>query len=197
MSDQTGSLIYAILLLVLVGSSLFAHRLPLRQTLKMAITWLLIFATAFVLFTFRNEFKSIWSRLQNEISPGGSIAADGSLRVAKASDGHFWVDAQVNGKPLRFMVDSGATTTSLSQADSTSAGIDVDTRGFPVVVETANGTATMKRGRIAQLRIGNIAREDFPVLVSDTLGDTNLLGMNFLSSLAAWRIEGETLILNP
>jgi len=197
MSDQTGSLIYAILLLVLVGSSLFAHRLPLRQTLKMAITWLLIFATAFVLFIFRNEFKSIWARIQSEITPGGSVAADGTLRVAKASDGHFWVDAQVNGKPLRFMVDSGATTTSLSQADATSAGIDVDARGFPVVVETANGTATMKRGRIAQLRIGNIAREDFPVLVSDTLGDTNLLGMNFLSSLAAWRIEGETLILNP
>lgn len=197
MSDQTGSLIYAILLLVLVGSSLFAHRLPLRQTLKMAITWLLIFATAFVLFTFRNEFKSIWARLHNEISPGGSVATDGSLRVAKAPDGHFWVDAQVNGKALRFMIDSGATTTSLSEADATSAGIDVDARGFPVVVETANGTAAMKRGRIAQLRIGNIAREDFPVLVSDTLGDTNLLGMNFLSSLAAWRIEGETLILNP
>ena len=197
MSDQTGSLIYAILLLVLVGSSLFAHRLPLRQTLKMAVTWLLIFATAFVLFTFRSEFKAIWARIAGEVSPGGSIASDGTLRVARAPDGHFWVDAQVNEKPMRFMIDSGATTTSLSQADAASAGVDMDRGGFPVVVETANGTATMKRGRIAQLRIGNIAREDFPVLVSDTLGDTNLLGMNFLSSLAAWRIEGGTLILNP
>jgi len=197
MSDQTGSLIYAILLLVLVGSSLFAHRLSLRQTLRMIITWLLIFATAFILFTFRTEFKAIWTRLKGEVSPGGSVSADGTLRVAKAPDGHFWVDAQVNGKALRFMIDSGATTTSLSDADAANVGVDVDAGGFPVIVETANGTAAMKRGRIAQLRIGNIERREFPVLVSDTLGDTNLLGMNFLSSLKAWRIEGDTLVLNP
>ncbi len=197
MSNQTGSLIYAILLLVLVASSLFAHRLPLGQTLRMALTWVLIFASAFVLFTFRDELQAVWSRVKGEVSPGGSVAPDGTLRVGKAPDGHFWVDARVNGKALRFMIDSGATTTSLSQADATSANVDVEMSGFPVIVETANGTASMKRGRIQALRIGSIARNDFPVLVSDTLGDTNLLGMNFLSSLKGWRIEGETLVLNP
>ncbi len=197
MTNDTGSLIYAVLLLVLVGSSLLARRLPLGETLKMALTWALIFAAMFVMFTFRADLKIVWNRVATELGLSDGTQGDGTLKVPRDPNGHFTVLASVNGHDVRFMVDSGATTTSLSSADARAAKVDIDPTGFPVVVETANGTAEMQRARLGQLRLGPIKRNDFPVLVSDTLGETNLLGMNFLDTLKGWRVEGDTLILNP
>lgn len=197
MNDQTGSLIYAVLLLVLVASSLFARRLPLGETFRMALTWVLIFAAIFVVFTFRSDLKIVWERVAVEFGLRDGVQEDGTLRVARDEGGHFSVTAMVNGRDVRFMIDSGATTTSMSVAAARAAGVDVSEAGFPVVVETANGTAEMRRARLARLSIGPIKRQDFPVLVSDTLGDTNLLGMNFLDTLKGWRVEGDTLVLNP
>ena len=95
------------------------------------------------------------------------------------------------------MVDSGATVTSMSAQATQKAGIDLNAIGFPALVQTANGTIEMRRARIKSFAVETIQREDMAVLVSDALGDTNLLGMNFLSSLNGWRIEGDEMILNP
>lgn len=197
MSEDFGSLVYLALLLMLVGSSLLARRLPFGQMVRMLVAWIAIFGAVFVLFTFRSDFGRLWDRVRAEVSPGAMIAQDGTVRIRKAADGHFWVDADVNGKAVRFMVDSGATTTSLSAVAARSAGVEDSIAGFPVIVSTANGLAEMQRARLRVLRIGGIERRAFPVLVSEALGDTNLLGMNFLSSLTGWRIEGDILILNP
>lgn len=197
MTNDTGSLIYAVLLLVLVGSSLLARRLPLGETLKIALTWALIFAAMFVIFTFRADLKIVWNRVATELGLSDGTQEDGTLKVPRDPNGHFSVLASVNGHNVRFMVDSGATTTSMSLADARAAKVDIDATGFPAVVETANGTAEMQRARLGQLRLGPIKRNDFPVLVSDTLGETNLLGMNFLDTLKGWRVDGDTLILNP
>lgn len=197
MSDQTGSLIYAVLLLVLVASSLFARRLPIGQTLRMALTWVLIFTAIFVVLTFRSDLKIVWERVAVELGLHDGSQADGTMRVPRDEAGHFSVTASVNGRDVRFMVDSGATTTSMSLNAAKAAGVDVSQSGFPVIVETANGTAEMRRARITRLAVGPVKRQDFPVLVSDNLGDTNLMGMNFLNTLKGWRVEGDTLVLNP
>jgi aspartyl protease family protein len=195
--DQTGNLVYAVLLLVLVSSSLLARRLPLGQTLRMALAWVGIFGAMFVLFTFRAEFSKIWQRVKSEFVSGGSTMADGTLRVPQGEDGHFYVDARINGHTVRLLVDSGATTTSLSVATAKAAGLEVDMDGFPVIVDTANGTAEARRARVRQFDVGPIKRSDFPVLVAEGLGDGNLIGMNFLSTLKSWRVEGNVLVLNP
>ena len=77
MTDDTGSLIYAVLLLVLVASSLFARRLPLGETLKMALTWVLIFAALFVVFTFRSDLKIVWDRVATELGLNDGLQEDG------------------------------------------------------------------------------------------------------------------------
>ena len=69
--------------------------------------------------------------------------------------------------------------------------------GFPVLVETANGVVQARRGRVARLKVGTIERGDMAVHVSDSFGDTAVLGMNFLSSLSAWGVEGQWLVLTP
>ncbi len=194
--DQTGGLIWGLVCLMLVASSLAARRLPMAQTLKMALAWVAIFAGAFAVFSFRYEFQTVWNRMKAEFT-GSSTDANGTLRLRVSDGGHYFVDAQVNGRSVRFMVDSGATSTAMSTESARAAGVEIATSGIPVIVETANGSAEARRGTIARLKVGPIERNNFPVLVSDTLGDTNLMGMNFLQTLNGWRVEGNELVLNP
>jgi aspartyl protease family protein len=101
-----------------------------------------------------------------------------------------------NGEPVRFLIDSGATTTSVSQAVAQRAGVRIS-RGFPAMVQTANGIVAVQRGRADRLSVGTIQRTDLAVHVSEAFGDMNVIGMNFLSSLKSWSVEGRTLILKP
>ncbi len=95
------------------------------------------------------------------------------------------------------LIDSGATTTALSEATAKATGVEVDRSGFGEMIETANGTIIANRGRIRELRVGDIVARDLAVTVSPELGDTDLIGMNFLGQLASWRVEGGTLVLEP
>ena len=194
---QGAEILYLILLLVLVGSGLVARRLPLGHSLKMAGAWVAIFAAAFLLFQLRDDIKGVWQRVTDRhAAETTGLQVGEELRIAQGSDGHFWVDADVNGRSVRFLIDSGATVTSLSADAARAAGVDYG-GGFPVAVNTANGTVMAERGRVGRFRVGHIVREDLPVFVSGTFGDTNVIGMNFLSSLSGWRVEGRTLILRP
>jgi aspartyl protease family protein len=195
--DDTASLIYGLLCVMLLISSLAARRLPLKQTAKMLLAWVAIFAGFFALFLFRDEFSEIWKRAKADIAGSAEVAADGTMRIKKDDSGHFRVKALVNGSAVDFLIDTGATVTTLNPRDAGNANVDIDTTGFPVVSQTANGLATGRRARIAKLAIGPITRENFSAEVAEGLGDMNLLGMNFLSSLRGWRVDGDELILNP
>ncbi len=183
--------------LALVGSSLIAQKLPLGKALKMVLAWLGIFGVAFVLFLFQDEGRAIWQRATTELS-GDSGQIDGTtLRLKRQDDGHYWVRASLNGTVVLFMIDSGATTTTLSQASARAAGVK-PAAGFPVLVETANGTVELQRAEVESFAVGSIVQRNAQVLIgSEGLGETNLLGMSFLSSLKGWRVEGSTLILEP
>jgi aspartyl protease family protein len=196
-SNDTTNFIYGLGCLALVGSSLAARRLPLKQSAKMALAWVAIFATAFILFSFRAEFSGLWHQITADLNPASVEVKDGTVRIGIGEDGHYHAKAQLNGHETLFLIDSGATETSLSAEAAKAAGIDVPEDGFGVAVETANGTTVARRARVARLSVGPIARTDMPVLVQPNLGDANLLGMDFLSSLKGWRVEGQTMVLNP
>jgi aspartyl protease family protein len=66
-----------------------------------------------------------------------------------------------------------------------------------VILHTANGAATAETGAIDELRVGNIVARNLRVVTAPGLGELNVLGMNFLSKLQSWRVEGRTLILVP
>lgn len=190
---QTASLIGGVGCLVLVVSGLIARRPPLRQTVKIALAWVAIFVVAALIAGQRDHIARIW----NDAFGGSQRVTGGALRIEMASDGHFWADAQVNGRPVRFMIDSGATTTAMSRSAAEAAGVTIDDSGFPVMISTANGDVSARRGRIDDLRVGPIRSRDMGVVVASEFGDTNVLGMNFLSHLASWRVEGRFLILQP
>jgi aspartyl protease family protein len=192
--DQAIHFIYLLGVLVLVGSAFAVRRIPLAQGLKMFIGWVLIFGAAFIVFTLKDEFMALGNRLLLETRGGVEQTAPGEIRIRQASDGHFWVTAEVNGEPVRFLIDSGATTTSLSRETAQRVGI-APRAGFQAMVQTANGVVMVDRGRADSISIGPISRDDVAVHVSDAFGDLNVIGMNYLSTLSAWGVEGRSLVL--
>lgn len=194
--DQALALVQLVGCLILVGSALLVRRLPLGRTLKMFLAWALIFAAMFAVFALRNDFMALGRRIIGEATGSAGQEARGeTLRIRRSADGHFWVDAEVNGRPIRFMIDSGATTTTVSSQAASSAGVE-RSGGFGVMVETANGTVVMDRGRIERLRLGPIQRDSLAVHIASN-DMVNVIGMNFLSSLSAWGVEGDILVLRP
>ncbi len=195
-SDQTAGIVTGVMCLTLAVSSLAARRLPLGRTLKMALAWVAIFAGAYVLMLFRGTGAEIWSRAKVDLLGMEPGISGGVVRVAARPDGHFYVTGRINGHPVEFMVDSGATETAISTDVARATGLQDD--GMPAVpISTANGMALVKTARIERLEIGSIVQVNARTTIGDTLGDTNLLGMSFLSQLKSWRVEGNTLILQP
>ncbi len=193
MNDEGPYVVYTIIAAVFVASSLFGMRLPIGKALKMALAWVAIFGVAFVLFSFRSEFSSIGQRLRAEAT-GTPIEQGREVRIPIGDDGHFWAWAKLNGRDVRFMVDSGASVTTVSRAAAQAAGVPIGTER--TIVNTANGRTWVTRGQAASLEVGSIRREDFRVDVNEQ-DDTNLLGMNFLASLQGWGVEGNYLVLRP
>jgi len=194
--DQAASFLYLIGVLVLVASALTVRRIPIGQGLKMFAGWVLIFSAAFVAFTLKDDFMALGKRVIAEARGEGQVVAVGeALRIRKSLDGHFWINGELNGKTVRFLVDSGATVTSISS--ETAARADIVPSGLPTVVQTANGTVSVGRARAERLKVGSIERSNMAVHVSEAFGPMNVLGMNFLSSLSGWSVEGQWLVLKP
>ena len=195
MSDTTApQTIYYLLAIVLVASSLIGMRLPIAKAAKMLLAWVAIFAIGFSLFSFRSEFSALGDRLYASATGAPVELEGGELRVDMAEDGHFWVTGKVNGESIRFLIDSGASTTTMSAESATKAGIVPS--GRRSVVNTANGQIVVAQAEAGKLEIGPIQRSDFPVDVSDRDG-IDILGMNFLSSLDSWRVERGDLVMRP
>ncbi|HEV8407129.1 MAG TPA: TIGR02281 family clan AA aspartic protease [Sphingomicrobium sp.] len=184
--------VYILMAIMLVLGSLMARREPIAKLLTMAIAWIVIFAAGFVLFTFRDDFGYLAQRLKAEAI--GSPVTEGNVtRIPMAIDGHFWVKAKLNGRDVKFLVDSGATMTTIDRNTANAAGVSVSPRADEFV-RTGNGIIRVSSGRADDLSIGNIDRRDVGLQVADN-DDLNVLGMNYLSTLSRWGVEGRWLIL--
>lgn len=146
----------------------------------------------------RGRFDPTFARVTQFLNMDqGQQAVGKETRVPMASDGHFWVKVRLNGVERRMLVDSGATVTALSSETLRAAGLRPSSSPIPVVIQTANGAVRADTATLPELRIGNIVARDLPVVTSPAFGEMDVLGMNFLSRLKSWRVEGRTLILTP
>ncbi len=186
--------VYILMAIMLVLGSLMARREPAAKMLTMALAWIAIFGAGFVLFTFRDDFNWVAQRLRAEAT-GEPVRQRAQMRIPMAIDGHFWVDAKVNGKRVKFLIDSGATMTTIGRDVAERTGVQINPTADQVV-RTGNGIIRVSSGRARSLQLGTIERRDMGVHVADH-EDLNVLGMNFLSSLERWGVEGRWLVLVP
>jgi len=108
--------------------------------------------------------------------------------------GHFWIDAAVNGASVRFFVDTGASTVTLTAADAAAAGLSHGSLSYTMVTNTANGQGRAAPVRLREVRIGQLAINDVQGAVVDNL-HMSLLGMSFLKRLQRFEVGEGTLTI--
>lgn len=188
---QLGSL-YVLMAVMLVAGTLIGRRGRIGNALTMVLAWATIFGAGFVVFTFRDDLGYVAQRLKAEAT-GNPVSVGREIRIPMAIDGHFWVEAEVNGVPVRFLIDSGATMTTVGRTTAAQTGLAIDARRGQLV-RTGNGVIQVARARADSIVLEGLVREDIGVFVAEN-DDINVLGMNWLSSLRRWGVEGRWLIL--
>jgi aspartyl protease family protein len=186
-----GSL-YLLMAIMLVAGSLIARRERFARLATMSLAWIAIFGAGFVLFSFRDDLGYVAQRLKAEAT-GAPVVEGREVRIPMAIDGHFWVQGSLNGLPVKFLVDSGATMTTVGRDTAAMAGVTVSSSRNQVV-RTGNGMLRVASGRADRLSVGPIERADVGLHIADN-EDLNVLGMNYLSTLERWGVEGRWLIL--
>lgn len=193
------------LLIIAIGAILLAaagwmleHDHPARASLLRRLGYLGLIAVLLLQVGLSAmEAKRSDAALELNSRPAVSVAGNETI-VPLASDGHFWVEAEVNGHRQEFLIDTGASFTGMSRADAQAAGISPAADIPPLELDTANGTIQATIGRARSLSFGGITVQNLEIAVPTSGHDkTNVIGMNLLSQLASWRVEGDKLILVP
>lgn len=189
---QLGGL-YLLMAVMLVLGALIGRRSPVAKGITSVLAFVVIFGAGFIVFSFRDDLSYVAQRLEAEATGRPVRVADQAIRVPIAVDGHFWIQADVNGIPVDFLVDSGATMTTIGRKTAALAGVPVTERRNQVV-RTGNGLIRVGTARADTVSIGGIERRDVRMFIAD--GDElNVLGMNYLTSLKRWSVEGRWLVL--
>jgi aspartyl protease family protein len=181
--------------LVILG--LVLRRVPVLGRLVSILTWVAIIGALILVVGERERFDPYLSRIAGVLKIDGQEVVGEEVRIRMATDGHFWARVKLGGTERRMLIDSGATITTLSPATAAAAGLEVREPVVPILLRTANGTIRAQAAEVDELRLGTIVARDLDVVVAPAMGDTDVIGMNLLSKLKSWRVEGRTLILQP
>lgn len=122
-------------------------------------------------------------------------SSNGTVVIARGMQGHFFTDGDVGGKPLNFLVDTGATTVALSRQQAQSVGVDIANLVYDRRMITASGEVRGASVTLPELRIGDIQLLDVRAVVMDTPTDIALLGQSFLDRIDKVSIEGDKMTL--
>lgn len=138
-------------------------------------------------------------RLARLDAPGfaPAVASAPSAAVLKGSDGHFWAEGQVNGEPVRFLVDTGATAVALTPTDAERLGFRPQDLDYSYRVTTAGGRSRAAAVTLSSVSVGGARLDDVRALVIEKGLDTSLLGMSYLGRLARFEATREALFLQP
>ncbi len=187
--DSIASIAYLSLLAVaILGYFVAAGRRELGTTLRNLAMWGLIFVGAVAV-------AGLWPQLRDQVAPRQSLTATGSLSVPQSFDGHYRVRLDVNGKPVDFIIDTGASDLVLSREDARRVGIDPDRLAYLGRAQTANGTVGMARVTLDQVALGDAVDRNVAASVSDGEMPGSLLGMSYLSRFGRIEIENGRLLL--
>lgn len=164
------------ILLVVGGGFLLSSRIGMGQALRNLMTWALIFVGFIAAY-------ALWDDVRGEFQPAQTVMQNDATVLNRAGDGHFYATLDVNGVPVRFLVDSGATDVVLTRADAARAGIDVNDLAFLGRAFTANGVVETASVRLDSIGGGPGLRAS---VNGGELG-ISLLGMEYLERFS--RIE--------
>jgi aspartyl protease family protein len=130
------------------------------------------------------------------VAKATSSGAPDTYIVPADRSGHFHLDANVQGRRVPFLVDTGASIIALRKEEAERLGVNPSPRDFKIPIRTANGVAYAARVRLASVEVGTLVVQDVEAVVmpAGKLGE-NLLGMSFLSRLRRFEFRTGQLVL--
>jgi len=200
-NDVFGSAVSLSLWGALIAAGILGSGMRFGDIARQLVVWIIIILTLMVAYLFRYDVQDIASRITGGLVPGSPISSVGDngrqqVTLIRSNSGHFEVSASINGKPVRFLVDTGASSVVLSYEDAINIGINPNRLSFTIPVSTANGRAMAATARIDVMAIGSISRSNKSVLVAAKGAlNGNLLGMSFLGTLSSYEVRGDRMIL--
>jgi aspartyl protease family protein len=186
---------FAILALV-SGRLVFRRRINLAEAGRHAGIWIAIAAVLMIGYTLRDDMANLGARVRAELIPGYAVeAAPHTLVLTQNGNGEFVAIADVDGTPVRFIVDTGASEIVLAPGDAERAGIPLSSLHFIADFETANGIGRGAPYTLSELKLGPVMLFNVPVSINEAPMNASLLGMTFLRRMDSFEIQGRRLTL--
>lgn len=188
-SDDYGRLIYLVLLLAVIGGwFLLRNRQERGKTAQQFAVWGLIFAGVAAAY-------GLWSDIRGAAPRSAILTEAGQIEVPRARDGHYYLTLDINGLPVEFMIDTGASDVVLTQADARRVGIDTDGLIYANEASTANGIVRTARVRLQDVSLQGTDEGGMVAWVNQGDLDISLLGMDYLQTFTRMEFVGGMLVL--
>ena len=186
------SLIYLTILgAAVIGWFIAENREGLGKAARMALAWGLIFV-AFI------AAYGLWEDVESDLVPRSAIVEDGqAIEIPRGFDGHFRLTLDVNGVPVDFLVDTGATDVVLTMDDARRVGLDPDNLTFLGRARTANGEVSTAFATLDSIGIGPVIYRNLNASVNGGEMDGSLLGMTYLGLFDRIEIQGDRMRIQP
>lgn len=189
--DDLARLSYLVLLgVAVVGWFIAQNRGGLGKAAQQAMVWGLIFIGVIAGF-------GLWNDIQRDLAPSQALLSDGRIEVPVSRDGHYHLTLGINGTPIDFVIDTGASQIVLTREDAARVGIDPESLAFIGTAQTANGTVGTARITLDEVTLGDMTDLGVRAVVNEGDLFQSLLGMAYLSRMARIEIADGLLILTP
>lgn len=183
-------------LALLSAGVIVGRRFTARAALRNVGIWVAVAAVLMLGYTYRDSLEDAGSRLRAELVPGYAIStAPHTLTLTASDDGGFHIMGTVNGAPVDFLVDTGASDIVLSPADAARAGIPIAGLDYARRYETAHGEGRGATITVPTLTVGPLHFTNVEVSVDQSAMTSSLLGMAFLRRLDSFAVERHRLVL--
>ena len=199
--SQLSQLVYLLPIATMLGAGILVSRRNLGQSARHLGIWLVIMLALATASLFRDEAAHVGYRLLAGLLPGHAVTirdSKGNAEVLLSRDmsGHFNALVTVNSQQIPMLIDTGASSITLTYEDAALAGIIPENLVYSRRVSTANGEAMAAPIDLTTVDLGPIRRENVPALVTRKGAlDQSLLGMSFLSTLSSFHMQTDELRL--
>ncbi|MFT7145924.1 MAG: aspartyl protease family protein [Yoonia sp.] len=188
-TDQIMQLTYLVLLASAIGgSAIVAGRSNMGKIAQQAAIWALIFVGVVGAY-------GLWEDISRDVNPRQALVDGGTIAVPRGFDGHYRLTLDINGTPVSFIVDTGASQVVLSQRDAARIGLDPAGLVYSRSANTANGVVRTAPVILDQVALEGIADRDIAAVVNGGEMDTSLLGMTYLGLYNRIEITNGELVL--
>ncbi len=190
-TDNVMRLVYLSLLgTAVVFWFLAQNRQSLNKTLQQVMAWVFIFVGVVAV-------VGLWEDIRTTVGPAPQMTVTGeSIEVPRSADGHYYLPVQVNGEPITFLVDTGASQIVLSDKDARRAGIDPNQLNYFGRALTANGEVRTAPVRLDTLTVGPITDQNVSAWINEGELHKSLLGMDYLHRFSNIQFTDGRMILS-